>query len=540
MRHLIPLLLLTAAITQPPPRAPQPRNYRPQVVSVSGVVRDADSGEAIVGAGVRLRIAGPGTRIRELNFATPLGGGFSIRIMNDERLLIVVEAEGYTAGVESLDRGPLIVTPQPGRDRESVEIRLHRAGEIDGQLIDRDLEKPIEGLTVRAHWSVFDRGRRVLRPAGVAVASDAEGRFHLSGLPPGDYFLEIVQKEQERIEERAVAERKPVSGYAREYWPGGGMLEAAIPLTMQAGGRLPLGGIILRRSKMYRVHGTLASPRCGPDMRYRMNLWEHREGRRVLRSNTDLRCNSAFTVRNLTPGQWTLESQLLGAFEERTEISSAELVVQDEDVDLDVRPLPPLRIAGKLRGAAPEVAVLIQPKGRPEYTPLVVEVSGKTGEFSLLAPATEFVQISIPKLPPRYCILEILYNGGATGDGEFRVNRAAPSQLVEITLSDKPAALSGKVLRKDKPVPGAIVVAAAWPIALRAEWPATWRTAAGDDGSFILEGLAPGAWRVFAVDAGLGQKLERPGFLLGLIGRAAQYTLAESEFRAVELKPEEP
>jgi len=543
MRYALVLLATVSALAQQPAGRPAPpRNYRSPYfyVSVTGTVTDADSGEPIVGARVKLVTSQPNTRTREVEFVTKLGGRFGTSLSNDERLVIRVEADGYVDGLSALERGPVVIVPQRERERETVEFRLHRSAEIEGQLFDRDLERPVPGITVRAHWSVFDRGKRVLRPAGTATSSDAEGRFRFPGLPPADYFLEIVQKEQERIEERAIASRKPAEGYAREYWPGGGTLESAIPLQLPAGGRLPLGSIFIRKSPMYRVHATLTSPTCGETSRYRLQLWEHREGRLVLRSDLLAHCNSAFTIHNLLPGQWTLESELQGVFDFQAESSSTDFSVTDKDLELNLIPLPPLPIGYKLRGVDPNVTPVLKPKGRPEYTPGATELANRTKDLVLLAPPTESVQASIPKLPEQYCIREILYNGGTTDDGTFRVNRDAPSQLIEFTLSDKPASLSGRVVHKEKPIAGAIVVLAPWPAALRAEWPKTTRTAAGDDGSFSFKGLAPGAWRVFAIEPGLRLKLEQPGFLLSLIGRAEEHTLAESANQTVELKPAEP
>jgi hypothetical protein len=541
MRYLLSVIAAIAALAQQPVgRPPLPRNYRTPYYSVSGVVRDADTNEPIVGARVKLQTQQQRLNLSEEDVVTKLGGAFSAIFRKEDRLWIRVDAEGYVESTADIERGPLVIVAQPGRDRESVEIRLHRAAEIEGQLFDLDLEKPVQSVTVRAHWSVWDRGRRVLKPAGEATSSNAEGRFRLTGLPPADYFLEIVQKEQERIEERAGANRKPIEGYAREYWPGGGMLGAAIPLQVLAGARLPLGGVFIRKSRMYRVHGELVSSVCRETMRYRMLLWEHREERFILRNNTLVPCNSTFTVHNLVPGRWTLETELQGVLPRQAESSSVDLVVNDKDQDLEVHPLFPLPIEGKLRGVRPEVKALLKPKGRPEYVPPELPAREAAWDFIVLAPATEFAQITLPKLPEQYCIREILYNGGATDDGAFRVNREAPSQLIEITLSDKPATLTGRVIQKEKPVPGAIVVIAPWPVALRTDWPKTIRTAAGDDGKFSFKGLAPGAWRIFAVHPALRQKLEQPGFLLGLIGRAEEYTLAESDVKTVELKTAEP
>lgn len=87
---------------------------------------------------------------------------------------------------------------------------------------------------------------------------------------------------------------------------------------------------------------------------------------------------------------------------------------------------------------------------------------------------------------------------------------------------------------------GALVVAAPWPSALRAEWPKTLRTLASPEGAYAFQNMAPGEDRIFAIDAGLRMKLEEPGVLLRLIGNAEGAELREGGGARLDLRPVEP
>ena len=89
-------------------------------------------------------------------------------------------------GIDVLDT-PLEVLP--GQDVPHVTVSLtDRPAEISGTLFD-ELGRPAPEYAVvvfstdRAHWASAPR-----RTSGV-VKLGSDGRFHVSGLPPGEYFL---------------------------------------------------------------------------------------------------------------------------------------------------------------------------------------------------------------------------------------------------------------------------------------------------------------------------------------------------------------
>ncbi|MBI5282099.1 MAG: carboxypeptidase regulatory-like domain-containing protein [Candidatus Solibacter usitatus] len=557
MRQL-PVVLACALVWAQAPavRAPQAQPQRrmpyvpPDMFRVSGQVTDAETREPIEGASVAVRCMDNRQNIRDVVQKTGQGGSYSYMTFAAVRCRVTVEAEGYVEGIDAIERGPAVLEPRAGGEPHTLDFPLHRVAEILGRVMDADTLKPVAGVTVKAQWSVFDAGKRLLKPASAPATTNAEGRFRAAPVPPGEYFLEVVQKEQEQIEQRWMPPeaRAPVSGYARTYWPGGGLLEAAAPMYLVAGARYDAGDIWVRKQPLLRVHGTLADRRCRADSKFRLVLWEKGSGRYLPRVNTVVDCNSRFTVKHLAEGQWVLEARMQSQSSEEADAEMVDLDVKPPkdgapEMEANLQPLPPLLMVVKARGRTalpPGMLATLAVAGRPFHDAHSFVALDGGERFVLPAPPGEKAELKLSGLPERYAVKEITYNGGSTEEGVFTPNRQAPSQTLEVLLTDKPAVIGGVVKRGGKPLAGALVVLASWPVALRAEWPRTVRAVAGEDGRYAFQALAPGTYRVFAVEFGLRRRLEFPGALLRMIGRAEEFTVGEGEAPGADLKAAEP
>lgn len=534
------LLLLLAGVL-PAQRPVPPRPFRAPISTIAGRVTDAGSGVPLTGAAVFVRCIGQRGAQEELTLLTSLNGTFSTRMFNEQGCVVSVRAEGYVESREETARGPVRIRPAAEGPAEYLSFALHQEAELSGTVIDRTTEKPVAGITVWAQWSEFERGKQRLRAAADAASTDAEGRFRLRRLPPGKYFLQLMRREQERIEGRARPAEK-LDGYARTFWPGGAD-EAAVPLWVYAGARLDAGALFVERQPLYRIHASIRTPLCAPGRNYRTVLWQQQGPEFVPRANDALPCGVPFTVHNLTAGAWWLDVRLEGAAAPEADSALVPLEVRDQDLRVQVEPLPALKIqlktTGRGAGALTSAAALLVPAGSPAFFQPPPEALER-GVAVLAAPAAEKVELRLLRLDPQLAVAGIRYNGGSTDDGIFAPNRSAPSQLLEVEVTDHPSVLSGAVKDGQRAVGGALVVAAPWPSALRAAWPRTYRIFAAPDGAFSFPALAPGAYRVFAVDAGLRPKLEEPGVLLRLIGNAAGVELQEGGNTRLDLQPVEP
>ncbi len=537
MRWLLLFLPGVLLAQGPVRRPPLPRG----MLDIAGQVVDADSGQPLKGAAVSVRCLDDRARLRELTLLTALRGTFLTRLYAEQGCVVSAQAEGYVQSREDTERGPVPVRPAAGGRVEPLRFSLHREAEVSGTVIDRATEKPVAGLTVWAQWSEFERGKRKLRAAADAASTDAEGRFRLKRLPPGRYFLQVTQPEQERIEGRERAEEQ-LTGYARAFWPDGAH-EAAVPLWVYAGARLDAGALFVEKRPFYRAHAAIRTPLCAAWRKYRTVLWQQQGPEFVARANDVLSCGAPFTVHNLTAGSWWLEARLEGALVAEADSVLELLEVRDKDLAVELQPLPSLKVQMKITGrGAGELssgeAALIPAGGPVCALPLPEKI--ERGSAVLAAPASEKAELRLLKLDSKLAVAGIRYNRGTADDGVFAPNRSAPSQLLEVEITDRPATLAGFVTDGERSLAGALVVAASWPSALRADWPRTQCTLASPEGAYAFTNLAPGGYRVFAIDAGLRAKLEEPGVLLRLIGNGETAEIGEGGRARLDVKPVEP
>ena len=537
MRWLLLFLPGVLLAQGPVRRPPLPRG----MLDIAGQVVDADSGQPLKGAAVSVRCLDDRARLRELTLLTALSGTFLTRMHAEQGCSVSVLAEGYVQSREDTERGPVPVRPAAGGRVEPLRFSLHREAEVSGTVIDRATEKPVAGLTVWAQWSEFERGKRKLRAAADAASTDAEGRFRLKRLPPGRYFLQVTQPEQERIEGRERAEEQ-LTGYARAFWPDGAH-EAAVPLWVYAGARLDAGALLVEKRPFYRALAVIRTPLCAAWRKYRTVLWQQQGPEFVARANDVLSCGAPFTVHNLTAGFWWLEARLEGALVAEADSVLELLEVRDKDLAVELQPLPSLKVQMKITGrgagelSSGEAALI--PAGGPVFAlPLPEKI--ERGSAVLAAPASEKAELRLLKLDSKLAVAGIRYNRGTADDGVFAPNRSAPSQLLEVEITDRPATLAGFVKDGERSLAGTLVVAAPWPSALRADWPRTQRTLASPEGAYAFTNLAPGEYRVFAIEAGLRAKLEEPGVLLRLIGNGETAEIGEGGRARLDVKPVEP
>lgn len=532
---LLPILALAQRPAAPPRRIVNP------IVMISGQVVDAGRGQPIQGASVFVRCLSGYSRADERTILTNLNGQFANRFINEEGCVVSVRAEGYLESPEDAERSPVKIPPASEGQPKPLRFAFYREAEISGSVIDRQSGKPVSGLTVWAQRSGFERGKRRLRATADAATSNAEGKFEIRRLPPGKYFLRVTQREQERIENRRLPPAV-VSGYPRTFWPGGAD-EAAVPLYVSPEAHLFAGAIFVEKARLFRATAVIDSPACTEGRKYKTVLWQQQGPEFIARASDTLRCGAPFTVHNLTPGVWWLESRL-----ESTDGRDADSVVErfeikEKDLSVVLAPLPTLMIALKVIAKDPRTRTgceaALHPAGWPSFLP--PEPQKIEGGAALLpAPAAERARLAFSGLGESRGVLSIRYNGGTVDDETFTVNRAAPTQVIEVELTDKPPVLAGTVKNSDRAAPGALVVAAPWPAALQAEWPLTYRALADQAGAFQFPPVSPGEYRVFAMDAGLRERLEEPGVLLRAIGRGDLATLRVGERTAINLKLSEP
>ena len=152
----------------------------------------------------------------------------------------------------------------------------------------------------------------------------------------------------------------------------------------------------------------------------------------------------------------------------------------------------------------------------------------KNGNFHFSKVRIQEQDVELSGVPAGLYAAAIRYNGAAVRDAAIAIDPYAAAHFLEIALDNMPAAATGTVRDRDRPVVGATVILSRWPSDPKRIW-ANSRIATNDLGQFQFAGLAPGEYRLIAVLPEDLPKLEEPGVLLSLLNAGKKMTISRED-----------
>lgn len=165
----------------------EPSAPRPSPGAVSGVVVDAQTGAALSGAIVS--IAGTGIASRPAQVADAHGRFvFTALEPQPDGYLISVSADGFLVGRYGKAQGQRLFL-RAGQWINDVRIELIKAGSITGRITDEHGD-PVVGASVRALVQITLAGTAHLA-IGPGSTTDDRGIYRLARLAPGKYIVSV-------------------------------------------------------------------------------------------------------------------------------------------------------------------------------------------------------------------------------------------------------------------------------------------------------------------------------------------------------------
>ena len=122
------------------------------------------------------------------------------------------------------------------------DLTLDRAPKLRGRFLDSSTNTPITGLHLTALQQIYAGGMRqwVTYPRGRPGAS--AGEFEMTLPPRGEFYLEIIPDDTEKIVGRGEPGFPDRPFYGHSYYPGVTDIRAAIPIVLTHYKRAPLPG----------------------------------------------------------------------------------------------------------------------------------------------------------------------------------------------------------------------------------------------------------------------------------------------------------
>jgi hypothetical protein len=246
------LLLLTAVLVFSPSSTIR-GTQRGDAPLLEVTVRRADNSAPIVGARVVASAAGIASDLQAL---TDDGGRAVFRDLPTGMWRIRAAREGYysTNPVNTSTQAETSVSVSAGTATYRASLVLTPGGVIAGRILGTEgrLASDVQITIQRLMYNYWGFGNRVLVTQGQPVSPSAGGDYRITGLAPGDYYLQA--------EFRVRGNPPAASAFAPTFYPGTTSVSSAVPLSIRGGEELSPIDWALRPSGGFRISGTVVAP----------------------------------------------------------------------------------------------------------------------------------------------------------------------------------------------------------------------------------------------------------------------------------------
>jgi hypothetical protein len=498
---------------------------------------------------------------------TGVDGGFRIENILPGRYRMFVERTGY----QEIDKHRRrtegrVLTLTAGQDLKDLTIRLQAAAVIEGRVTDEDGD-PLPEAQVAVLRQTFGAGRSHWEQVGAERTNDL-GEYRIPGLSAGSYFVSVTPPPDFRslIEANglisaaaphngAAASEKPApAAYQTTYYPGTRDRGQAASIQLHAGDDFPVN-FSLTPSPSFTIRGSVVNLPPG----FTAAIMLQSKDFSLVLNGAEMHKDGSFEIRDVAPGAYTI----LATVDNPPVPMMARQDLQIGSANVEGLKLAP-QTGGSIRGRLHMEAGSTARSDPSQMLLLLRSADGDDDalgaftmqeDFSTLAhvnadssfewknvPAGRYsVQISDASAMPDW-FLKSVTAGRDGADSGFSVSSGTTT--LDLVASANGAVADGIATnQKDDPVPDAVVVAV--PEAHFRSHPDRYRKAVTDQsGRFILRGMPPGDYTLFAWESVDGEAYYNPEFLKTYEGQGKALSLSEGERQSIRIKaipaPDQP
>ena len=434
-----------------------------------------------------------------------------------------------------------------GQAFATADFVLQHTALIAGHIYD-EAGEPLAGANVLTLQMRFFNGRRRLTPVRGNAISDDTGQYRLSGLEPGEYYVQASSRETWEGE----PPEKQMLGFMPTYYPASPNPTDAQRVRVRAGQEISAIDIGLIPGKVAKIAGTVVSSQGVPLAGENINLSFEIRGENFMMmsggQSTKVNPDGTFTFRNVAPAEYHLNVRTTGAAERPSEAANVIVSAIGGDVEgLNIvtsgtggisgrvvvegdTPLPTPLSKLTVRTMAVDRDTAVTFGGMPDNGR--VRDDGSFELKSVVGP----VRLTLAPLADGWAIRQIDQNGRDFTSQPFET----AGQTLEgftITLTNRFPTVSG-TLRDTKGnavVEGTAIVFPDDPSLWLEDLKAVRVARVDQSGVFTIKALRPGNYLALAVPSVANNQWNDPEYIESLRSDAKAISVKEGEVKQIDL-----
>lgn len=534
------VLLASAQDSAPPPKAS----------SIAGTVVQEPGSQQLKKVMVQV-IAEDQKQGGNYTASTDADGHFHIENVVPGRYRLFLEKTGFVGvNAHGLQSEINVVTVQPGQSLDDLLLRMLPTAIITGRVTDEDGD-PMSGVRVIAQKK---KPGKAAREGAATGATNDLGEYRLTGLFPGQYWIAAMPppdfRDYERQKEKSPrtdspTDAQPDSRYLTTYYSGTYDALQASAVMLKAGDEMPVN-FTLVPARTYRVRGIVTGVTSG--QKPVVELFS--KAGDSIHADNDVGPDGQFELRGIGPGSYVLKATAGPDSQSLTARQDISVVAGDvEAVKLVVQ--PSFTINGRLHvepitGDLTQYAANLRQAELPEDPGFFMSPEF----FGANAPVDRSGNCEWKNVTPGNYIVQVY---GGNGQGFFLKSvtlggrdittgfTASGPATLELLVSTKGGTIEGVVVEKEKDVDNEHPVANATVVAVPDEkfrkLPDRFGNGSTDQhGRFIIRGVAPGSYTVFAWQDLEDGVWRDPDFLKSQEATGTAVKIEEGSRQQVELK----